>query len=147
MHFWPLNSGPWSHKTRWSLKSGPIYKKNYWCIQIVVLQERWSLNSGVSDNWFYCTNLISEHSLPYLNQIHLSSSLHNSTSFAEITKMWGNNPILTWCLNIPLYISAKYTWLEFLPSQLNLFAEAIKMRSNNPILIWYLNIPLHLSTK
>ena len=54
MHLWPLKSGLWSHKTGWSLKSGPIYKKNYWCIQIVVIQERWSLNSGVSDDRFYC---------------------------------------------------------------------------------------------
>ena len=55
MHLWPLKSGLWSHKTGWSLKSGQICKKNCWSIQIVALHGRWSLNSGVSDDKFYCT--------------------------------------------------------------------------------------------
>ena len=61
MHLWQLKSGLWSHKIGSSLKSGPIYKKNYWCIQIVVLQERWSLNSGVSDDRFYCIKISSSN--------------------------------------------------------------------------------------
>ena len=55
MHLLSPESGLWYHETGWSLKSGQICKKNYWCIQIVVLRERWSLNSGVSDDRFYCT--------------------------------------------------------------------------------------------
>ena len=52
MHLWPPKSGFWSYKTWWSLKFDDY---NYWYIQIVVLHERWSLNSGVADDRLYCT--------------------------------------------------------------------------------------------
>ena len=39
---------------RWPLNSGSIHKKiRHWCIRIVVLHERCSLNSGVSDDRLY----------------------------------------------------------------------------------------------
>ena len=68
MSLWPSKSGLWSHKIGCSLKSGQIYQKNYCCIQIVVFHERWSLNSGVSDDRFYC----SQSTTP--NSNHLTSS-------------------------------------------------------------------------
>ena len=46
--------GLWPYITGWSLSSGEIYKKNCWCIQIVVLNERWSLSSGGLWDRFYC---------------------------------------------------------------------------------------------
>ena len=54
MDLWPQKSGLWSYITGWSLSSCWIYKKNYWCIQIVVLNERWSLSSGGLRDRFYC---------------------------------------------------------------------------------------------
>ena len=68
MYLWPSKNGLWSHKIGWSLKSGQIYKNYYCCIQIVVFYERWSLNSGVSDDRFYC----SKSTTPSFN--HLTSS-------------------------------------------------------------------------
>ena len=59
-----------------------MYKKNYWCIQIVVLNDRWSLSSGGLSNRFYCMCLS-------YNQLRWTLTLPNITKTST-----GNNKMV-----------------------------------------------------